>query len=246
VKTNRPLARPTSEFATHNSLRSIAHSRLYPSLTDPSYLVLRSRRLIFSKWIKQMGRANLTILDIGGRYQPYRELFGSTIKHYVSLDLVKTDMVDVIADGQALPLAPGSFDVVIATQVLDYLLCPAAALREIHTVLKPGGSLIASAPACAPSFAEAELWRFTRSGLCKLFEPFAHAEIVPELHSAASLVRTLNLAIDGFVHYPSARWLYRRTMCPLLNLFGLAIEKLSLTSNDQFAANYSVLATKAK
>ncbi len=112
-------------------------------------------------------------------------------------------------------------------------------------VLKPGGILLASVPACAPAFAEGEYWRFTRPGLRALLSSFAQVQIVPELYSAGSVVRTLNLALDAFVHYSSARWLYRRTLCPLANLFGLGLEKLNLTSNDQFTANYSVLARKA-
>ena len=246
VKTNLSSVRPDPEHADHDSLLRIAHSRLYPSLADPSYLVLRSRRLIFSRWIEEVGRENLAVLDVGGRYQPYRPLFGGKVARYIAVDVMKTGMVDVVADGQALPFAPESFDVVIATQVMEYFPEPAIAIRQIHSVLKPGGMLLASVVACAPRFVEGEYWRFTRPGLRALLSAFAQVEIVPELYSAASVIRTLNLAMDSFVHYPSARWLYRRTVCPLMNAFGLGIEKLQLTSNDQFTANYSVLAVKAK
>jgi SAM-dependent methyltransferase len=246
VKTNLPSARHDPEHASPVSLQRIAHSRLYPPLTDPSYLVLRSRRTIFSRWIKELNGENLTVLDIGGRYQPYRPLFGERVAHYIALDVMKTELVNVVADGQALPFAPELFDVVIATQVMDYFRDPGEAIGQVQVVLKPGGAFLASVPACAPSFAEGEYWRFTGPGLRALFAPFAKVEIVPELYSAGSVVRTLNLAMDAFVHYASARWLYRRTVCPLMNLFGLAIEKLEPTSNDQFTANYSVLAMKGK
>lgn len=229
----------------HVLLRT-ADERLYPSLTDPSYLVLRSRRLIFSKWIRQFGRENLTVLDVGGRYQPYRPLFGTSVARYVAVDLIKTGLVTVVADGQALPFAPGSFDVVIATQVMEYLREPLVAAREIHDVLKPGGVFLGSFAGCAPRFGEDEYWRFTRTGLRELLSAFDEVEIVPELYSAGSVIRTVNLALDAFVHYGPARWLYRRTGCPLWNLLGLGIEKLGLSSNDQFTANYSVRAVKVK
>ncbi len=151
-----------------------------------------------------------------------------------------------MADGQALPFAPESFDVVIATQVMDCFREPCLAARQIHTVLKPGGIFLASVPSCAPRFAEEERWRFTAPGLRALLSAFTQVEIVPELYSAGSVVRTVNLALDAFVHYTPARWLYRRTGCPLLNLLGLGIEKLSLSANDQFTANYSVRAMKAR
>jgi SAM-dependent methyltransferase len=246
VKKNLPSAQPNPQTVDHVSLERIARSRLYPPLTDPSYLVLRSRRLIFSRWIKELKGDKLTVLDIGGRYQPYRSLFGEKLGRYIAVDVMKTELVDVIADGQALPFAPESFDLAVATQVMDYFHDPAEAVRQIHTVLKPGGAFLASVAAFAPSFAHGEYWRFTRPGLATLLASFAQVQIVPELYSAGSVVRTLNLAMDAFVHYPSARWLYRRTGCPLVNLFGLGIEKLNLTRNDQFTANYSLLAVKAK
>ena len=243
--TKLPSPRPGPDYASHASLQRIAHRRLYPSLTDPSYLVLRSRRRIFSRWIGRLGE-NLAVLDVGGRYQPYRPLFGERVARYLAVDVMQTELVNVVADGQALPFAPGSFDLVIATQVMEYFSAPATAVKQIHSVLKPGGVFLASAVACAPRFVEDEYWRFTRPGLRALLASFAQVEIVPELYSAGSVVRTLNLAMDAFVHYPSARWLYRRTVCPVMNLFGLSIEKMKLTSNDQFTANYSVLAVKAR
>ncbi len=43
-------------------------------------------------------------------------------------------------------LADGSFDVVVASHVLEHLPDPAAAAREISRILKPGGRLYASVP----------------------------------------------------------------------------------------------------
>jgi len=220
-----------------------AEQRLRPSLKDPNYLVLRARRLIFSEWAEQLGK-NLTVMDVGGRYQPYRPLFEGHAGRYIAVDVVKTNLVSVVADGQWLPFATGSLDLVILTQVIDYFPDPSRAVREIYAALKPGGILIASAPACAPRFAEGEYWRFTGPGLRTLLSDFANVEIVPELHSLASVIRTINLAVDSFVHFNAARWIYRRTVCPLLNILGRTVEKLGLTSNDQFTANYSVRAIK--
>jgi SAM-dependent methyltransferase len=228
------------------ALLETADKRLHPSLTGTSYLVLRARRTIFSKWISQLGGENLTVLDIGGRYQPYRPLLGNRVARYIAIDLNKTDLVDVVADGEALPFAPEVFDLVIATQVMEYFQEPNVAIKQIHAVLKPGGVLLASVAACAPRFVEDERWRFTRPGLRTLLSEFAKVEIIPELYSVGSVVRTMNLAFDKFARFESARWVYRRTACPLLNVFGLAVEKLNLTSNDEFTANYSVLAVRGE
>ncbi|MGA9497587.1 MAG: class I SAM-dependent methyltransferase [Terriglobales bacterium] len=230
----------------NQALLGTASQRLHPSLTDPSYLVLRSRRIIFSNWVSQLRRQNLTVLDIGGRYQPYRPLLGNRVARYLAVDLITTGLVDVVADGEALPFAAEAFDLVIATQVMEYFREPSLAIKQIHAVLKPGGVLLASVAACAPRFVQEERWRFTAPGLRALLSPFAKVEIVPELYSPGSVIRTMNLALDTFVRYNSARWVYRRTACPLLNGLGLAVEKLNLTTNDQFTANYSILACKAE
>ncbi|HUA14702.1 MAG TPA: class I SAM-dependent methyltransferase [Verrucomicrobiae bacterium] len=226
-------------------LAKAAQRRLYPSLADPSYLTLRSRRLIFSAWTRQFRDKNLTVLDVGGRYQPYRPLLGDRVKNYLAVDLIRTEFVNAIADAEALPFAPATFDLVVATQVFEYVRDPRQALRQIHAALKPGGIVLASFAACAPRFGEDERWRFTAAGIRSLLEPFASADVIPELYSLASLIRTVNLGLDSFAHYDGLRRLYRVTGCPLLNLAGLVAENLKLTSNDQFTANYSVRAVKA-
>jgi SAM-dependent methyltransferase len=229
-----------------NALAKLAHDRLYPSLTDPSYLTLRSRRLIFASWALHFQGKHLKVLDIGGRYQPYRPLFNGSIDRYFAVDLVRTDAVSVVANAETLPFKPASFDLAIATQVFDYFHDPRGTAKQIHAALKPGGTLLASFPACTPRMVDEERWRFTSSGLRSVLEPFSTVEIVPELYSVGGLVRTVNLALDTFVRYQTARRIYRMTVCPVLNLLGFGLERLRLTSNDQFTTNYSVRAVKAE
>jgi len=110
-------------------LARVAERRLHPRLSDPNYLVLRSRRIIFERWLSQINNG-ATLLDVGGRYQPYRPLLGNRVGKYVAIDLRQTPLVDVIADGQRLPFASGTFDLAIATQVLEYIPDPRQAANE--------------------------------------------------------------------------------------------------------------------
>ena len=48
-----------------------------------------------------------------------------------------------LADVYSLPHASGQFDVVMAAHVLEHLLNPVIALREMRRVLKPGGRIVA-------------------------------------------------------------------------------------------------------
>jgi SAM-dependent methyltransferase len=89
------------------------------------------------------------------------------------VDIAATNpRADLIAD-LTLPgsLPEASYDCVILTQTLQYLGAPAAALRNCHQALRPGGSLLISCPAvgrlCVSRPGD-DLWRFTPPGLDRL------------------------------------------------------------------------------
>ena len=234
----------TSHRSQGLDLLEVAHQRLYPSLSNPNFLVLRSRRLIFQEWIKGLDRQTLTILDVGGRYQPYRPLFGSRVLRYVACDLTRTELVDVLATGESLPFAAETFDVVVCTQVFEYFSDPHLAAREIHEALKPNGALFMSVASFAPRFVHEEKWRYTPSGIRSVLSPFSEVTVVPETTSIGGLVRAVNLGLQSFAYYLVLRKLLGMTICRCLNVAGLALENMNLTSNDQFTPNYSVLAIK--
>lgn len=50
------------------------------------------------------------------------------------------------ADIYKIPLADGTVDRVVCTEVLEHLVDPAGAVREIYRILKPGGRTVVSVP----------------------------------------------------------------------------------------------------
>ena len=240
------LTPPISGSASQaqNALQKIAEKRLHPALTDPNFLVLRSRRLIFQDWIAQLAGTELNILDVGGRYQPYRPLFKTRARRYISCDILRTAFVDVVGNGECLPFANETFDLVIATQIFDCFTEPRRAAQQIHAVLKPGGVLLASIPAMAPRFSDDERWRFTASGIRSVLSIFREIRIVSELSSIGGVLRTTNLALQSFAPSAILKRIIRCTLSPCINLIGLGLEGLKITSNDQFAPNYSIWAIK--
>src|SRR5258708_31785637 len=92
---------------------AVARERLYPSLRNPHWLILRQRREIVRRWISALPAAKLMILDVGGRLQPYRELLDGRIQRYVSIDIRQTLLVDVIAAGENIPFAADAFDLIL-------------------------------------------------------------------------------------------------------------------------------------
>jgi SAM-dependent methyltransferase len=225
-------------------LQKVAQRRLRPSITDPNYLVLRRRALLIAHWMEDIPGSKLRVLDIGGRHQPYRPLLKDRIDQYVAVDVFPTLLVDVIAKGQHLPIRSDTFDIVLATQVFEYFPEPRLVSHEIHRVLKPGGVLIMSVAAVAPRFVEDEHWRYMRSGLLSILSSFSHVEIVPEVFSLGGLCRLINAGFNIFAKYDILRRLFQVTIFPIINVVGLGLEKLSLSTNDQMAGNYCALARK--
>jgi SAM-dependent methyltransferase len=220
-----------------------SRARLYPSITNPNWLVLRKRREIFKHWLRDLRVSPLRVLDVGGRLQPYRKLLADDVC-YIAVDIRTTPLVDVVGRGEQLPFASGSFDLVLCTQVLQYVPEPSLILSEINRVLKPEGALMLSVPAAHVRDSEEECWRFLPAGLNKLLSSFTLIQVVPEGNTIIGFFRTVNVCLDIFARYAAARLIVRYTIVPLLNLAGLCLEHLARSENDQFAVNYSVMARK--
>jgi SAM-dependent methyltransferase len=231
-------AQPTLEQASKDS-----RERLCPSLRNPNWLVLGHRRRIIEERIKQLPTAGLRVLDVGGRLQPYRPLLGARVKNYVAIDPQLTPLVNVAAVAEALPFPDGQFDLVICTQVLEYLPEPARAVDEIRRVLRTGGSALISAPSVFVRDCDREYWRFLPEGLRYLLRDFAEVEVIPEGNSVAGLFRTLNVFLVSFqrpkILVPVLAW----TLVPILNFAGSILEKLGGTG-DHFTANFSAWVRK--
>jgi SAM-dependent methyltransferase len=218
--------------------------RLFPSLTNPSWLVLRKRRQIFQKWLANLGSHDLTVLDIGGRIQPYRPLLESRLRRYVAVDLRRTPLVNVVARGEQIPVAGAQFDLVICTQMLEYARDPGAVIAEMHRVLKPGGFLLLSVPAVFPQDSEYDSWRFMAPGLRILLRSFNQLEIVPEGTSVAGFFRTVSVCTVVFARPVLLGKLIQFTLVPILNLLAFCLEVLFPNSNQQLTANFSAFAQK--
>src|SRR5580700_6496356 len=167
--------------------------RLFPSLTNPNWLVLRARRRIFDRWLAQLPAGELDVLDVGGQIQPYRALIANRLRRYLAVDLRVTPLVNVVARAEQLPLGDARFDLVICTQVLEYVAQPSSVFGEIHRVLRPGGALLLSVPSACPMDAEQECWRFLPQGLRRLLAGFTGVEIVAEGGSVVGFFRTMNV-----------------------------------------------------
>lgn len=229
---------PTLEQVLRNG-----RGRSYPSLGNPNWLVLRERRKIFQGGLGRLPENNLSVLDVGGRLQPYRVLLEARVSRYIAVDPLLTPLVDISAAGESLPFRDGQFDLVICTQVLEYFPDPGLAAHEIWRVLRKGGCAFVSAPSVFVRDSDKEYWRFLPEGLREIFKDFDAVEVIPEGNSVAGLFRTVNVFMVSFMRprflVPALEW----TVVPFLNLAGYLLARLG-GANDLFTANFSVWARK--
>jgi SAM-dependent methyltransferase len=165
----------------------MGHARLYPSIFASNYLILRNRRERMTKFFANRERVG-KVLDVGAQYCPYYPLFAAKCDSYSSLDIVRTEIVDIVCDAEDMPIDDSSYDLVLCTQVLEHCAHPQRIIDECHRVLKPGGTCIVTVPSIFPVHGyPADNWRFMPDGLRQLLREFSHIEILGELDFAESL-----------------------------------------------------------
>lgn len=103
------------------------------------------------------------LLDAGSGEQKYRKLCKQLA--YISQDNVAYDGIgdgygghvtnwsygptDYVCDITQIPVEGQHFDAVLCTEVLEHLPDPVEAIKELTRVLKPGGTLLLTAPFCS-------------------------------------------------------------------------------------------------
>lgn len=107
--------------------------------------------------------AGSRILDAGAGTQRYRR-FCKHLK-YVSQDFGQYDgtgdaaglqtgefdygTIDIVSDITSIPEADASFDAIMCIEVLEHVPNPELAIKELARLLRPGGTLIVTAPFCS-------------------------------------------------------------------------------------------------
>lgn len=123
-------------------------------------------------------------LDIGRGNSPYARYFPNSI----GMDVVRCKDIEVMADAHVLPFKDESFEVILATEVLEHLKEPQKAIDEMRRVLKPGGKSVLSTRFIFPLHETPhDYYRFTKYGLEYLFKDWDIIEIQEETDTMGSL-----------------------------------------------------------
>jgi SAM-dependent methyltransferase len=151
-------------------------------------------------YLTSLGPRELRAAEISGNAQA-----GKPWKEFVSLDYPEFDLCAPLEPGR------GTFDVVICEQVLEHVVDPCAAARNLRALTVPGGVVVVSTPFLVKVHELAlyglnDYWRFTPRGLRTLLE---HAGLVVEaVHSWGNR----SCVTGNFDRWPAYRpWLSLRS-----------------------------------
>jgi len=87
-----------------------------------------------------------SVLEIGGGAGIFKEYAPDV----VTTDILAAPWLDLVADAQALPVGPATFDNIVMFDVLHHIEFPRRFFAEASRVLRPGGRIIMVEPAMTP------------------------------------------------------------------------------------------------
>lgn len=97
----------------------------------------------------------------------------------VSFDIDPARRPDMVGNIAEFDFGDRRFDVVVMSEVLEHVRSPEKAIKKVHSILSPGGTLILSTPFILPIHDRPhDYYRFTRYGLEWLLHDFSDVTIL--------------------------------------------------------------------
>lgn len=218
---------------------------------NPYYLI----RFGLMNAIRELsGQISGRVLDFGCGSKPYEELFESAAE-YIGLDTLSSGHnhansdIDILYDGEIIPLPDRSMDSVVSFEVLEHLFNPKKALGEIARVLKPGGNLLITTPF---SWEETEppydFARYTVYGLRALLEEagfviLAHRRANNSFLASRQIMIALRFRSIQRLRLPILRWLCQLILIAPATIWAIAINNFVRDDSSLYSSQI-VLAQK--
>lgn len=149
------------------------------------------------------------LLDVGCGQKPYTAFLQHSVKH-LGIDIAPGPGVDLVMDGQSIPLPDASVDAVLCTQVMEHVRHPELVRAEMVRCLKPGGLLIVTVPFIYNEHGvPSDFWRFSQYGIAHLF----HQEIdITEVVAEGGIGSSLGLLFLNWIDIQTSRYLLTRVL----------------------------------
>lgn len=123
-------------------------------------------------FIKNYLKTEHVICDIGNQGKNIPELQSYNL---ITLDITTASHPDVVADitQYNAHIPDNSYDALLCTEVLEHVVDPFSAIRELRRIVKTGGHILFTTPLNARIHGPVpDCWRFTEFGLKVLFRDF--------------------------------------------------------------------------
>ncbi len=169
-------------------MRAVPDENAYtrPELTGGNLDRYVHRTAIFAAIRENRNLFSGRLLDYGCGRMPYKNyiLAYAGVTEYIGLDIAAAldyggPGPDIVWNGETLPFAESSFDVVLATEVLEHIVNPDRALREVNRVLKDNGLLFFTVPYVWPLHeVPFDYFRYTPFALEKILTQSGYSDIV--------------------------------------------------------------------
>ncbi len=185
-------------------------------------------RAPLAAWLREQSelaakRGAHDVLDVGCGVKAYAPFFAGAAR-YVGVDLPGNRFADISGPADAIPVDDASFDVVLCLQVLEHVPDPAAVVRELRRVVKPGGRVLASTHGVYVYHPNPDdLWRWTHTGLERLFRAngdWSDVAVRPGSGTTACVAMLVAHSVDLFFKQARLRVLGRPLVAALNTVAG--------------------------
>ncbi|MFG6687644.1 class I SAM-dependent methyltransferase [Mariniflexile sp. HNIBRBA6329] len=156
---------PTAQNSNYrsNSLKNVFRKKILPSLSKDFNYTNRYNQLA-----EKFKGKNILIIGAGDKVDFYNRVFEKSL--VITSDVHLQFNPDIVFDAHQIPFKEASFDLIIASQVLEHTLKPWVVSSEMERVVKMDGYLLVEVPFSFPYHSPPyDFFRFTFTGLRSLF-----------------------------------------------------------------------------
>lgn len=246
------------QFATNLQRKDILWTDKYLGPT-PFYAGYWGRKRIDDAIASHAHLAHGVLFDVGCGSKPYEKKFEPFIKEYIGLEYspdsgYRGNKADFCGDAASLPLADECVDTILCTEVMEHIHDPERTIAEFARVLRPGGTLITTAPFVYPIHDAYDFFRYSPDGLAAMMKRYNLTidEVKPLSGTGVTLALMLNMYWydTGFIW---TKWLYPVgvilrpllwLLCFFINLLGGLFEVI--LPSKILAFNHLTIARKPK